>query len=292
VESPECCGADRGAVRRTGEYQGWRHSLPRESLYRSIILCLYIWRLRSRVSTMVLLRLDRPPSPARAILPGLRICTDDPSLLAGDESPWNASVSRSIMRRAMVRILVSTLAITIASCASVGRSEVHIVASNDTMLTANVTIRLDGRVLFSGNAAVAVQEPNIAFTLPIVIPRGTHRLEVSSGDQRKELVFEATPVATVEIRLLPHEIYVSVSPRRLSRSARAQVLVPFEPDMSSSAHRTYGSIAPSYRHRIRECTRGSEPHVGMCEVACVTANPASPAGEGGRSDEEQSVCSR
>jgi hypothetical protein len=119
------------------------------------------------------------------------------------------------MRLSTLRILVSTVAIAVTACASLGRSQIHIVAFNDTPLTANVTIRLDGRLLFAGSAAVAMQEPAISFDLPIIIPRGTHRLEVSSGDQGKEIVLDATPVATVEIRLLPREIRITVSPRRL-----------------------------------------------------------------------------
>lgn len=64
-----------------------------------------------------------------------------------------------------------------------------------------MTVRLDGRVLYSGLVAPPTWEPAIVFQMNVVVPRAEHRLEVTVFGKTQEQRIDARGTTTVEIAL-------------------------------------------------------------------------------------------
>jgi hypothetical protein len=95
-----------------------------------------------------------------------------------------------------------------------GYSEARVVLFNDTGVTVDVAVHVDGKPVFWGAAATPQREPGMSFDLPLRVRRGSHRLTVLVASRRQEVVFEATQDTTIEIRLREKDISVVVLDKR------------------------------------------------------------------------------
>ncbi len=118
------------------------------------------------------------------------------------------------MRRTHRFLISVCIAGVFVGCA-LSTSQAHIVLFNSTGRNIDVAVRLDGKLLFWGTAAVVQREPGMSFDLPVHLLPGTHHLVVQSGGQTAVTNFTARRLMTIEIRAKNEGIEVNVVPKRL-----------------------------------------------------------------------------
>lgn len=112
------------------------------------------------------------------------------------------------MRRWFVWLVV--LLCTIGwGCASRERPvELRLVVLDEIGHNERMTVRLDGRVLYSGVIAPPRQEPAIVFEVNVMVPRAEHHLQVTVFGRTQEQRINARGTTTVEIMLRQDEAVI------------------------------------------------------------------------------------
>jgi hypothetical protein len=116
----------------------------------------------------------------------------------------------------MRRTLLTIVALCAIGCAAARHAgEVHFVTFNDSGRPAEISIRLDGKLVYFGTAAVVTDvAPTISFDVSTTLGAGLHHVAVSYGGQTKEVEFQDASFVTVETRLDANGLTIDIAPFR------------------------------------------------------------------------------